>query len=256
MNRALRFPKPQADTSLRLALSVAILAWAGSLYAQDALAANGQAAPAAPAAQASLTSTGGSFGGASLWNAGFNSPLFDAFQPAARSSGSSGADGIGLNGSGPFTRSSFNRFGGGSAAGAPGNLASLFQGSSPRSGLPGTRNPGAMAALPQQFDLLGSKPTLRLNSPFGAFRLSYSEMLKQRTSSMGSGFGAGSAATPFTSPGTGNAMFNFSATTMYGGHPMTGSFGPGNHSAGNVPGSNQFGGPKHSGPSVALRLSF
>ncbi len=245
MNRTFRFSRPLLISSLKLALSLTVFPWAGSLLAQGALAAKGQATPGAP--------SGYSTSGALFPEAGFSSPLLDAFQPSARSRGLSGLGGTGFLGAGSVTRSGFNLSGADSPGETRGDLASLFQGPG-GSRAPGFANYATLPGAPLQLDLLGRKPAMRLSSPFGTFPLSYQEMFRPKTSAMGGGFGSGSAT--YTSTSFANGMFKLSGTTMYGGHPMAGSFGAGAGSKSGFPGANQPGDQKHSGPSVALKLSF
>jgi hypothetical protein len=96
---------------------------------------------------------------------------------------------------------------------------------------------------------------VRLNSPFGNFRLTYREVFGGRANSLGGGVGQASAAATFTTPrfGTGG-MFDFSAAALMGtgqintfmgggfGNNSIGGFGPGAH--------------KQQAPTVALKLTF
>ena len=176
MNRTFRFSRPLLISSLKLALSLTVFPWAGSLLAQGALAAKGQATPGAP--------SGYSTSGALFPEAGFSSPLLDAFQPSARSRGLSGLGGTGFLGAGSVTRSGFNLSGADSPGETRGDLASLFQGPG-GSRAPGFANYATLPGAPLQLDLLGRKPAMRLSSPFGTFPLSYQEMFRPKTSGNG-----------------------------------------------------------------------
>jgi len=101
-------------------------------------------------------------------------------------------------------------------------------------------------------------PDLRLNAAAGSFRLSHRdlrlpswELPGAKALAPGEGFGQGSPSATYTNSGFAHGMFNVSATTMYGGRPVTGSLGAGTTTVGSVPG-----GQKRSAPSVALKLSF
>jgi hypothetical protein len=201
---------------------LAALACAAALHAQDApLLSPGQSVPATPAngfagSTLALGSPAGSF-----WDGGF-----------------------GKYGS--------HRHGAGDSAGN-----SAWSGSSQR-GISGMdrsmefAGPGSVLGGYMKFEPLGRRgPNLRFNSSAGTFRLSYGAMFNARSPGSSGGFGQGQAAASFTSPNFSNGLFNLSATGMYGGRPVTGSIRAGSNSMGSVPG-----GPKHSGPSVALKLSF
>jgi hypothetical protein len=248
------------DPSLKLVLIVAFLVCAGSLHTQGFPSASKQTPPVGAPANAALPSAhsgpaphGSSFSNAQSPDAGWKSPYFDAFKPVSRSSGYSGmGGGIGFVSSGRAVYADEHGFGGSVPGGAPTDLAALFLGSSGSSRGLRFGSPGAQLGAPRNFDpLRRNRADLRLNSSPGDLRLSYRAIFNSKAPSMGGGFGSGPAAATFTTSNYTNGMFHFSAPATYGGHPITGSFGMVRGSASSTPG-----GQKHSGPSVALKLSF
>jgi hypothetical protein len=123
-----------------------------------------------------------------------------------------------------------------------------FSASAPRASL----NSVASAFRLDQLSKQGMN--LRMNSPFGSFRLQYREIFSGRANSLGGGVGQASAAATFTTPKFGNGMFDFSAAALMG----TGSI---NTMLGSGFGNSAIGGfgpvlRKNPGPTVALKLTF
>jgi hypothetical protein len=96
---------------------------------------------------------------------------------------------------------------------------------------------------------------LRMNSPFGNFRLQYREIFNGRSNSIGGGVGQAAAAASWTTPRFGaGGMFDFTAAALMG----TGSI---NQLMGSGFGTNTIGGigpaaRKQDGPTVAIKLTF
>jgi hypothetical protein len=176
-----------------------------------------------------------------------NGSTLDPFQPRTRfasfsgSSGSamdfSGAGGFGMGRQGS---GSFNPIGGSGASRQSNSIAPLFPAGSAFS-------PGAAAplALPSFNQLMRGSFSLPVNSVQGSFRLSYQDAMRP-------GVNFGDLARPstslmFSTTDLGNGMF-LSAGTGYG-HSTAGApaAGLGTSTSGDI---------KHSGPSVALKLSF
>ena len=181
-----------------------------------------------------FTSTGAGSGEVGLRTSLWGRSLHQSFEFGAHPSGS----GMSLNQSGPFLRRSSNLFEGA----APRQLAPLFpQAASARDGMFGahTTSPEAFRI----FDPLAhGAPNLRFNSSLGMFKLSYRESFGLR------GFSTDRGTDTSGAPNSGSGMFNLSAGSGFGSRSTSGASG------------NGFGGaagtPKHSGPSVAVRLTF
>ena len=149
--------------------------------------------------------------------------------------------------------------------GQPDDLESLFQGTNgPSSG----HRRGFGGVGPGMNGAHGSAPgDLKLNqlsrgdlgmylrSSVGSFRLTYRDALGARSNGMGGGVGQGSAGVSFNSSTFGNGMFNFSASTMMGSGPGSGSMRP-MGGAGLGSSSAPGGAAAHPAASVSLHLHF
>jgi hypothetical protein len=149
-------------------------------------------------------------------------------------------------GSGRQGGAAMNPFGSPGIGGRQGNPAPLF----PTSDGP-TRDIGgpfgtAPVALPSLNQVLRGSYNLPLNSSSSSFKLSYQDIFKPGASL--SDLDRPSASAMFSTSDLGNGMF-LSAGTTYSSHSMAGAPAA---SLGNESGA----GTKHSGPSVALKLSF
>jgi len=144
-----------------------------------------------------------------------------------------------------------NPFGAVSMGGRSDNLGPLF----PMSGnlTPGLANganrlfgatPGAVPSLNQ---LMRGNLSLPLNASYGSFRLSYRDNLFGPGGSAGVP-GRSASSAMFSTSDLGNGMY-LSAGSMYGSRPMAGAPAAGL-------GGIQSGGAKHSGTSLAIKLSF
>jgi hypothetical protein len=171
-----------------------------------------------------------------------NRRLFEAFEPAAGRGGRSLNESFLCNGS--IRLDSEN----------PDGLASLFQ-------MPGAARGamrfGAHRTAPAARGTLGplgrNTPSLRLNSSLGSLRLMSRETFMPRSVSSGEAFVPGSATATFTSSSFLDGMFNLSTGASFGGRSMAGSRGS---AFGGSSMSGASTGPKRSGPSVALKLTF
>jgi len=143
---------------------------------------------------------------------------------------------------------SFGQFTGEGAGGRYDNPGSLFQmGNIVDRAFANGAN-GAFGTLPRFDQMMRSSFTLPLASSVGTFKLSYRDMFGPSGNAMGGNIGRGSASAMFGTSNLGNGMF-LSAGTGYGSRTM--ASGPGNSSM-----TGNAGGQRHSGPSVALKLSF
>jgi hypothetical protein len=96
---------------------------------------------------------------------------------------------------------------------------------------------------------------LRMDSPFGNFRLTYREIFSGRPNSLGGGVGQASAAATYTTPRFGaGGLMDFSAAALMG----TGAINTllGNGFGNSVIGGNGPALRKNPGPTVALKLTF
>lgn len=204
-------------------LTVAVLGCAEWLYAQNFTNAATRNLPADPP----LFSSGGR-----------NAALLDAFQ--------SGASSDRFSGRGDF------RFGRIAGWKTQDELPSLFeQPNSASHNLKFVLQNSRSGSL-QSFDpLRPGVPDLRWKASIDSTRLSYREVFRPRDPFTNGGFGFGSATSNSSNSGFANGALSFSATTTYAGRPVTGSVRAGKNSIAPVPG-----GQKHSGPSLALKLSF
>jgi hypothetical protein len=186
------------------------------------------------------------FGRGSSSSRQWNSSVVDPFQPRSSFGGYSGAHGgVGFTGGSGFGMgrqgsSSFNQMGGSGMGGHSGGLAPLFPAGSAFS-----PSGAAPLTLPPLNQLMRGSFTLPSSPNLGTFRLSYQDALRP-------GMNLGDLARPstslmFSTSDLGNGMF-LSARTSYG-HSMAGAPAAGL-------GSSTSGDAKHSGPSVALKLSF
>jgi hypothetical protein len=173
-------------------------------------------------------------------------PGFGNFGGAGSNGGSAMRMGAGRQASGGS-----NPFGAVNMGGRPDNLGSPFQKwSSLTPGLAGGANglfgaaPGASPSLNQ---LMRGKLSLPLNTSYGAFRFSYRDNLLGPGGNLGD-LGRPSASAMFRTSDLGNGMY-LSAGAMSGSRSMAGAPAAGL-------GGSQSGGEKHSGTSVAIRLSF
>ena len=180
-------------------------------------------------------------------------PKMDSFQPSANFgifAGPAGS-GMGFNGPGGFDAGrqrvgGFNPLGGSGMSERPGNLAPLFPaGGGSTGGASGAFGAGPFS-VPSLNQLMRGSVNLPLSSSSSAFRFSYQEAL--RPGGTPSDFGRPSASALFTTSDLGNGMF-LSAGTGSGNRSMAGAPAAGL-------GNGTVGGPKHSGPSVNLKLSF
>ena len=185
-------------------------------------------------------------------------PIFDPFKPRPKFGISSGSTegGTGSNSNaGGFRFSArgaggLSQFGTASLGGRQGNLATFFPvdgfATSPAVGVNGTfgNSPGTLQSLSQ---LMRANLRAPLGSSPAAFRLSYQQSLGSIGYYPVTDFSHILATGMFTSSDLGNGMF-LSAGTGSGRHSMAGDPAA---SLGNGSGA-----PKHSGPSVAIKLSF
>ena len=294
MSRLLPFAASLPCPGLKRVLTLAILTFAASIHllpaqtsASAPVPATIQSAPAtlpadpSPAPPASYSIAAPAFSGTGLQpvagafgqppaqppvppgGANSNPPqwsrsMLDPFQPGPGFGNFSGsAGGLGFNGAASATgfgagRQSpggFNRYSAASMDGRPGNLAPLFPiGSSTRDLASGANGPFAAAplTLPSLNQLMRGSLSLPLHSPSSAFRPSYQDRFGPG-GDIGD-LGRASASTMFTTSNLGNGMF-LSAGTTNGSRSMAGA------PAASL-GNNASGGQKHSGPSVAIKLSF
>ena len=139
-----------------------------------------------------------------------------------------------------------NPFGSAGMGGRQGNAAPLFPTSDgPTRGIGGPFGT-APYALPSLNEVLRGSYNLPLNSSTSTFKLSYQDMFKPGAPL--SDLGRPSASAMFSTSDLGNGMF-LSAGTTYGSHSMAGA------PAASI-GNGAEAGSKHSGPSVAVKLSF
>jgi hypothetical protein len=133
-----------------------------------------------------------------------------------------------------------NRFGAGSPGIHPDNIASLFPDTSRR----GNGVPGATGATTPNFTRI-MRPGLSVpfNASFGTFRLSYRDMFGPGGNTLGSNPARGSGSAMFSTTSLGSGVV-FSAGTSCSNRSTAASL------------SGVQGAPKHSGPSLALKLSF
>lgn len=191
-----------------------------------------------------------------------SSPIYDPFKPRPKFGISPGSTegGLGFNstvsgfGVGVRGTSGSNQFGSPGLSGPRGNMATFFStdglATGPATG-PARGSGRTFEAVPGTLPSLDQLMRANLRVPFGsssaAFRLSYQERFGSVGSSSGPDFSHMLATGMFTSSDLGNGMF-LSAGTGSGGHSMAGAPAA---SLGNGSGA-----PKHSGPSVAIKLSF
>ena len=148
----------------------------------------------------------------------------------------------------------FNRFGAAGLGASSGNLAPLFPVSGSTRSLPGGANGPFAAApltpapltLPSLNQLMRGSIDLPLTSSYGAYRLSPQDRFAPNGNigDLGRPYGAAI----FTSSDLGNGMF-LSAGSTFGSRSTAGAPAA-------TLGNGQSGGARHSGPSVALKLSF
>jgi hypothetical protein len=231
---------------------------------------NASAAPADPVPDVPAAGTGGAASasgqapaqlavpsdGANANPPQWNRSMLDPFQTGPGFGNFSGSAGgrVGFNGAGipggadRLGAAGFNRFGAASMGGSTGNFAPLFPASAPGAIVSG-RTIGPFAAStatsPSLNQLIHGSLKLPLNSGVGAFRLTYLDTIHP-------GSNIGDLVHPFASAmfstsDLGNGMV-LSAGTFYGNRSMAGAPAA---SLGNGPG-----GAKHSGPALAIKLSF
>jgi hypothetical protein len=152
--------------------------------------------------------------------------------------GGSAMGSIGFTGFGRQKGGGFDQFAGRGLGGPQQKFPSLFPGVGilPRNQPSGT----ASGTLPRFDARVASSLTSPFNSAVGTFRLSYREMFSDSRNAMGGNSGASSGSATFGTSNLGNGMF-LSAGTSFGSRSTAGALA---------------GGPKHSGPSVGLRLTF
>jgi hypothetical protein len=145
---------------------------------------------------------------------------------------------IGFTGIGRQQGGGFDQFAG-RGLGAP---QQKFPSLSPGTSILLRNRPGGTASgTPPRFDArVASSFTSLFNPAAGAFRLSYREMFGDGSNKMVGNSGARSGSATFGTSNLGNGMF-LSAGTSFGSRSTAGALA---------------GGPKRSGPSVGLRLTF
>jgi len=288
MNRILHSGTSMRAPTLRRALTLAVLTWAGLIstaaviHAQDSLAASGQNTPTAGPAD--------SFRGAALFNPGaanaasargsgisafwrLQTPsiaqprdlsstsatwkrwLLDPYQPAAASGnfGGSAAGSIGFMGTLRQSGGGFNRFGGVGWGGPPQDLPALFpsNGNFPRnlaSGTNGTAG-GDRGTLPRFDTGLDTGMGNSLNLPFNSYVGAFRPSYRDL-------FGEGMNSMG-GNLGKGSASTMFSTSNLGNGMFLSAGSSFGRRSAaGPAPSAALPAGQKHLGPSVGLKLTF
>lgn len=214
--------------------------------------------PSAPPALANFSSTPAQFRGRSMQNSYQPGPGFDSFtgassfaSPSGGSIGFTGAPG-GFSsgppafagfGAAPQGTGSFSPFRSAAMGGRPGASSPLF----PAGDGPNLNNlfGQAQTGQPSLNQLLRGSYRLPVDSSTG-FRLSYQGMYRPGPAFSETGLPSASAL--FTTSDLGNGVF-LSAGTGYGSHSMAGAPAA-------TLGNTSTPGARHSGPSVALKLSF
>lgn len=152
--------------------------------------------------------------------------------------GGSATGSIGFSGFGRQKGGGFDQFTGRGLGATQRRFPPLFPGTSV---LPSNQSGGTAPGTLPRFDArVASSFTSPFNSAAGAFRLSSREMFGDSRNTRGGNFGTGSGSATFGTSNLGNGMF-LSAGTSFGSRSAAGAVA---------------GGPKRSGPSVGLRLTF
>lgn len=169
-------------------------------------------------------------------------PRIDPFQPSPNFGNLAGSS----SGAGRQSMSGFNLFGGSGIDERQGSFAPLFPPGNGPARSAGEPFGTAPVALPSLSQLMRGSFNLPLSSSSSGFRFSYQDAL--RPGGTPGDLGRPSASALFTTSDLGNGMF-LSAGTGSGNRSMAGAPAAGL-------GNGTVGGPKQSGPSVNLKLSF